>query len=96
MSKRTVRRGYTRRFDNYEQSMAIPQDFSPYGDFLKNTTANSQTTMPPIPEGLLRREYAWRKADIMSERAALAVISGIAGIIYELHMLRKMRATNAG
>ena len=30
------------------------------------------------------------------ERAALAVIIGIAGIIYELHMLRKMRATNAG
>lgn len=74
MSKRIVRRGYHRTADSYEQSMAMPHDYAPYGDFFKGH--NAPASLPPVPDGLLRREYAWRKADIMSEVAVPFCLAG--------------------
>ena len=47
----------------------IRKEYMTYGHLMADTLSAGYGTAPAdmLPEGLLRREYAWRKADIMSE-----------------------------
>ena len=53
-AKRKIRRGYHRAAQSFDHA-------------LSPAVAGGAPNLDIIPDGLLRREYAWRKADIMSE-----------------------------
>ncbi len=75
MNKRIVRRGYKRNANNFDQAMTLPYNFN------KEPPMNSMGLPDIVPDGLLRREYAWRKADIMSEVAVPVCLAGGYAII---------------
>jgi len=52
---------------SFDQTLALPRDFAP---------GAAQELANIIPDGLLRREYAWRKADIVSEVAVPFCLAG--------------------